>query len=248
MAVHGSAVNSSDLLPGSARACKGNGSREVLRACAWVRGPGLGPPTGRILVVVDHVNREILRLMVTSPVTLRVRLAGLVARLRPRLRQWGHGRGAAARAGRELVSASTTTTTLGPVGHAVGPQRQGEEGIGVERQREVDRSTVITIMRSRRRQREMLALMCADVLIEDGLLAKTLPTLRALERLLTRVDAQVLVEYGALPERALAVDARERLLVGVDAQVLREVRLLAEPLAALGAAVRPAVRVDALVL
>lgn len=32
-------------------------------------------------------------------------------------------------------------------------------------------------------------LMCADVLIEDGLLAKTLPTLRALERLLTRVDA-----------------------------------------------------------
>lgn len=71
------------------------------------------------------------------------------------------------------------------------------------------------------RQREMLALVCADVLIQDRLLTEVFSALRTLVWLLTRVDAQMLVEDGTLPERTLAVHAGIRLLVRVYAQVLR---------------------------
>lgn len=71
------------------------------------------------------------------------------------------------------------------------------------------------------RQREMLALVCADVLIQDRLLTEVFSALRTLVWLLTRVDAQMLVEDGTLPERTLAVHASIRLLVRVYAQVLR---------------------------
>lgn len=65
-----------------------------------------------------------------------------------------------------------------------------------------------------------LALVCADVLVEDGLLPEVFPALRALIGLLTRVDAQMLVEDGPLAEGPLAVDTGVGLLVGVDAKVL----------------------------
>lgn len=94
----------------------------------------------------------------------------------------------------------------------------------------------------------MLALVCADVLIQDRLLTKVFSALRTLVWLLTRVDAKMLVENGALSEGALAIGTRVRLLVSVYAQVLREVRLLPEPLATLGTPVRPAVRVNPFVL
>ncbi|EZA52838.1 hypothetical protein X777_07674 [Ooceraea biroi] len=94
----------------------------------------------------------------------------------------------------------------------------------------------------------MLALVCADVLIQDRLLTEVFSALRTLVWLLTRVDAQMLVEDGTLPERAFAVHASVWLLVRVYAQVLREMRLLPEPLAALRTPVRPTVRVDPLVL
>lgn len=71
------------------------------------------------------------------------------------------------------------------------------------------------------RQREMLALVCADVLIQDRLLTEVFSALRTLVWLLTRVDAQMLVEDRTLPERTLAVHASIRLLVRVYAQVLR---------------------------
>lgn len=107
----------------------------------------------------------------------------------------------------------------------------------------------VACMYSSNRGRNMaLALVCADVLIQDGLLSKVLPALRAFIWLLTGVNPEVLVEDGALPERALAINTSVRLLVRVDAQVLRQVALLPEALAALRAAVRPAVRVDALML
>lgn len=65
--------------------------------------------------------------------------------------------------------------------------------------------------------RVLLALMCADVLVEDGLLAEVLAALGTPERLLTGVYAQVLIEDGPLSEGPLAVAARVGLLVGVDA-------------------------------
>lgn len=100
-----------------------------------------------------------------------------------------------------------------------------------------------------RKQRNMaLALMCADVLVQDGLLSKMFSALRAFVRLLTRMYPEVLVQDRPLPEGPFAVDARVWFFVGVDAQVLREVRLLPEPLAALRAAVRPAVCVYPFVL
>ena len=67
------------------------------------------------------------------------------------------------------------------------------------------------------RQREMLALVCADVLIQDRLLTEVFSALRTLVWLLTRVDAQMLVEDGTLSERTLAAYASERLLVRVNA-------------------------------
>lgn len=90
--------------------------------------------------------------------------------------------------------------------------------------------------------------MCADVLVQDGLLAEMFAALAARIWLLTGMDAQVLVEDGALPERARAVHARVRLLVRVDAQVLRQVRLLPESLAALRTPVRSRICMDTLVL
>lgn len=63
----------------------------------------------------------------------------------------------------------------------------------------------------------MLALVCADVLIQDRLLTEVFSALRTLVWLLTRVDAQMLIEDGALPERTLAVNASVRLLVSVYA-------------------------------
>lgn len=92
--------------------------------------------------------------------------------------------------------------------------------------------------------------MRADVLVQNGFLAKLFPTirLRTPVRPLTAVDAQVLVEDGALPERPGAEHTGERLLVGVDAEMLRQVRLLAELLPAFGTAVGTRVRVDPLVL
>lgn len=62
----------------------------------------------------------------------------------------------------------------------------------------------------------MLALVCSDVLIQDGFLTEIFSANRTAVRLLTRVDAQVLVKDGALPEGALTVGAGKRLLVGVD--------------------------------
>lgn len=64
-------------------------------------------------------------------------------------------------------------------------------------------------------------MVCADVLVEDGLLAEVFPALRAFIGLLTGMDSQVLVEDGSLSEGALAVHTRVRLLVGMDAEVLR---------------------------
>lgn len=65
--------------------------------------------------------------------------------------------------------------------------------------------------------------MCADVLVQDGLLAEMFAALAARIWLLTGMDSQVLVEDGALPEGARAVHAGVRLLVGMDPQVLGQV-------------------------
>lgn len=62
--------------------------------------------------------------------------------------------------------------------------------------------------------------MCADVLVEDGLLAEVFPALRALIWLLTRVDSQMLVENGSLAEGSLAVHAGVRLFVGMNPEML----------------------------
>ena len=91
-------------------------------------------------------------------------------------------------------------------------------------------------------------MVCADVLVEDGLLAEVLPALWALIGLLTRVDAQVLVQDRALPERTLAVHTCIWLLVCMDPKMLRQMRLLPESFPTFGAPVRTAIRVDSFML
>lgn len=73
------------------------------------------------------------------------------------------------------------------------------------------------------RETGTLALVSADVLIQDRLLSEVLAAFRALVRLLTRVDAQMLIQDRPLSEGPLAVDAGERLLIRVDPQVLSKV-------------------------
>lgn len=89
----------------------------------------------------------------------------------------------------------------------------------------------------------LLALMCADVLIEDGLLPEVFPALGTLVWLLTRMDSQVLIKYCPLTKRPFTVYACVRFLIGVDPQVLRQVRLLAESLTAFRTTVGSAIRV-----
>jgi hypothetical protein len=102
--------------------------------------------------------------------------------------------------------------------------------------------------RSRLNMRIALALVCADVLIQDGLLAEMFAALPAWVWLLTRMDAEVLVEDGALPEGPRTVHASVRLLVGVDSEMLRQMRLLPEALPAFGTSVRSGIGMDAFVL
>lgn len=72
--------------------------------------------------------------------------------------------------------------------------------------------------------------MCADVLIEDGLLPEVFPALGTLVWLLTRMDSQVLIKYCSLTKRPFTVYACVRFLIGVDPQMLGQMGLLAEPL------------------
>ncbi|KAF4519609.1 hypothetical protein B566_EDAN003776 [Ephemera danica] len=70
---------------------------------------------------------------------------------------------------------------------------------------------------------DLLALVCADVLVENGLLTK------------------VLIQDGSLTKSSLAVSTRVWLFVGMDAEMLGEMTLLSKPFSTLWTSVRPCI-------